>query len=221
MTSLDSRRIYRHFCMMARALELVGERWALLIVRDLLLGPRRFTDLARSLAEITPTRLTDRLRQLEAAGIIARESPTTGREVWYRLTEAGRDLKPVVDSLTLWGVEHAREQPRAEERVDPVPVMIGTKVWLGRYAGPPTRPVVWLWRFPAAEAYALTFHGGAWMLSRGEAESPSVIVETTPERWARLLTTPKDSRRITRDVRLLGQPEAIDEFREAFVAARP
>ena len=104
--------IYRHFCMGARTLEVVGERWSLLIVRDLQLGPRRFTDLVRGLDEITPTRLTGRLRQLEAAGIVTRESPEVGREVWYRLTGPGRDLEPVIDALTLWGIEHAR-QPRA------------------------------------------------------------------------------------------------------------
>src|SRR5262249_46786897 len=76
--SMDSGRIYRHFCMMARALEVVGEHWSLLIVRDLLLGPQRFTDLARSLQEITPTRLTNRLRQLEAAGVVTREPQTSG-----------------------------------------------------------------------------------------------------------------------------------------------
>jgi DNA-binding HxlR family transcriptional regulator len=218
---MDSRRIYRHFCMMARTLELVGERWALLIVRDLLLGPRRFTDLARSLAEITPTRLTDRLRHLEAAGIIAREPPTAGREVWYRLTEAGRDLGPVVDALTLWGIEHALERPHSDELAHPVPVMIGTKVWLGRYARRPAQRVVWSWRFPRDEPYTLRFSDGVWMLSHGDADSPSVIVETTPQRWARFLTTPRGSRRLTRDIRLRGEPAAIAEFAEAFYATLP
>src|SRR3954447_8920886 len=104
---MDSGRIYPHFCMMARALEDVGERWSLLIVRDLLPGPRRFTDLTRSLGGITPTRLTNRLRSLEAAGIVVREQPSSGREVWYSLTEAGRDLEPVVEALVHWGLEHA------------------------------------------------------------------------------------------------------------------
>src|SRR5512133_533684 len=109
---MDSVRIYRHFCMMARALEVVGERWSLLVVRDLLLGPQRFTDLARSLPDITPTRLTSRLRQLEAAGVVEREPPSGGREVWYRLTDAGLDLAPVVDALTYWGIGHALESPQ-------------------------------------------------------------------------------------------------------------
>jgi DNA-binding HxlR family transcriptional regulator len=73
--------VYRHFCMTARALEAIGERWTLLIVRDLLVGPRRFSDLERGLSDITPTRLTDRLKLLESAGIVARDSSLGGREV--------------------------------------------------------------------------------------------------------------------------------------------
>ena len=114
---MEVERIYRHFCMGARALEVVGERWSLLIVRDLLPGPRRFTDLVRSLDPITPTRLTDRLRRLEAAGVLERQPAESGNEVWYRLTDAGRDLGPAIDELAFWGIEHAREPPRADEPV--------------------------------------------------------------------------------------------------------
>src|SRR5512132_2338852 len=117
------RRIYRHFCMAARALEVVGERWSLLIVRDLLLGPQRFTDLVRSLQDITPTRLTSRLRRLEADGLVVRRPPSTGREVWYELTAAGRDLQPVVDALTLWGIDHVFEALQPGQPVSPAPVM--------------------------------------------------------------------------------------------------
>src|SRR5512133_4115616 len=105
---MDVERIYRPFCMVARPLEVIGERWSLLIVRDLLPGPRRFTDLARSLDPITPTRLTDRLRRLEAAEVIEREPAETGKEVWYRLTDAGRALGPAIDELTFWGIAHAK-----------------------------------------------------------------------------------------------------------------
>jgi DNA-binding HxlR family transcriptional regulator len=202
--------------MMARALEVVGERWSLLIVRDLLFGPRRFTDLSRSLAAITPTRLSNRLRQLETAGIVVREPTVQGREVWYRLTEAGMDLAPAVDALTLWGVEHALEPPRSDEPAPVVPVMLGTKVWLGRNAGDLGHRAVWVWRFPADESYTLRFDDHVWELSRGEVDSAEVTVETTPERWARFLTTRRGSRRVTRDIRLLGEPASIAEFTEAF-----
>ena len=211
-------RIYRHFCMMARALEVVGDRWSLLIVRDLTLGPQRFTDLARGLAEITPATLTNRLRQLEASGIVTREQTGRGREVLYGLTEAGRDLGPIVEALTLWGIEHALAGPRAGEPVYPIPTMIGTKVWLGRNAIP-RHPAIWVWRFPADDAYTLTFDGDAWTLSRGGAEAADVIVDATPESWARFMTTPRASRDFGNEIRLLGTSNAIKVFTKAFRGA--
>jgi DNA-binding HxlR family transcriptional regulator len=214
---MDSRRLYRHFCMMARALEIVGERWSLLVVRDLLLGPRRFTDLVRSLDEISPTRLTKRLRQLEAAGIVAREPPTTGREVWYRLTQAGQDLTPVVEALTRWGIEHALEPPRPGEPVHPAPVMIGTKVWLSGAEVSP--PLVWVWRFGGEENYSLRLDEGGWALTRGETKGANVTVETTLEAWARVLTAPAEIRQLpTDDVQLMGRPAAVKKFVKAFTA---
>jgi DNA-binding HxlR family transcriptional regulator len=213
---MNSPRIYRHFCMMARALEIVGERWSLLIVRDLLLGPRRFTDLARSLKEITPTRLTNRLRQLEATGIVAREQSAAGREVWYRLTDAGLDLGPVVETLIVWGIEHALEPPHPGEPVHAAPVMIGSKVFLSQRAQH-ARPVVWVWRFPD-NRYTLRFDEGGWVLSRGEAEPAEVIVDSTLEAWARFLTARGARKLPRRDVRLIGEPAAIEEFAAAFAA---
>lgn len=204
--------------MMARALEIVGERWSLLVVRDLLLGPQRFTDLARSLPDITPTRLTSRLRQLEAAGIVAREPPTAGREVWYRLTEAGLDLAPVVDALTVWGIDHALESPRAGEPVRPSPLMIGTKVFLRMHAGQLRRPIVWVWRFPGSGDYTIRYEEGAWTLARGNAEGADLVVETTFEAWGEFLTA-RGARKLPRgDIRLVGRAAAVKEFAEAFSA---
>jgi DNA-binding HxlR family transcriptional regulator len=205
--------------MTARALEVVGERWSLLIVRDLLLGRRRFTDLARSLNEITPTRLTNRLRQLEAAGVVVREPPTAGREVWYGLTEAGRDLGPVVDALTLWGIEHARQPPLPGEPVHAESVMIGTKVWLNRNANQPAAPVAWVWRFPGDDHYTLRFDGAGWELARGQAEEPALTVAATLEAWARFLTAPRRARRLPRkDIQLEGPRTEAKRFARAFAA---
>jgi DNA-binding HxlR family transcriptional regulator len=212
-------RIYRHFCMGARALEVFGERWSLLIVRDLQFGPRRFTDLLRGLDEITPTRLTDRLRHLEAAGVVAREPPMAGRQVWYRLTEAGQDLEPVIDALTLWGIEHARQPPEPGEPVHPEPAMTGTKVWLNRYGGTQTEGLVWLWMFPGEDHCALRFTNGRWELSRGQEGSAAVTVVATPERWATFLTSPRASRRLpTNDISLQGSRAELRRFASAFAA---
>lgn len=212
-------RIYRHFCMMARALEVVGERWSLLIVRDLLFGPRRFTDLTRSLSEITPARLTGRLRQLEAAGVVVREQSAVGREVWYRLTDAGFDLAPAVDALTLWGVLHARQQPRPGEPVNPVPVMLGTKVWLASQGVPPAHPVTWVWGFAGDDCYTLRFDGAVWTLARAAADNAAVTVAATPDAWARFLTTPRASRRLPgRGIKLNASRADATRFAKAFRA---
>ena len=216
---MTSDRIYRHFCMMARTLEEVGERWSLLIVRDLLLGPRRFTDLARSLSDITPTRLTNRLRQLEAAGIVVREPLPAGREVWYRLTDAGRELEPVVDALTLWGIEHALEPPLPDEPVNPDALMIGTKVWLNRNAKPPAHPLTWVWRFPTDDHYTLRFDGNAWTLARGPSEAAALTVVTTLKAWAFFLTTPRRARRLPRkEIQLQAARAEVKKFAKAFAA---
>src|SRR6516164_7953325 len=92
-------RTYNHSCLTARTLELVGERWSLLVIRDLLTGPKRFTDLMDRLGGITPKTLSQRLSELDSAGIVAVDREPGRREVWYSLTPAGADLRPVIDSL--------------------------------------------------------------------------------------------------------------------------
>jgi DNA-binding HxlR family transcriptional regulator len=213
---MSSRRLYRHFCMIARTLELVGERWSLLIVRDLLFGPRRFTDLARGLNDITPARLTDRLRRLEAAGIVTREPKAAGREVWYALTEAGAALRPVVEELTLWGIENALEPPAPDEPAEPEPVMLGSKVVLEHFAPHPRGRVVWVWRFAGSDSFTIRYEDDEWTLARGEAEAPDVVIETTARAWADFLTTRGGRRLPRRDVRLSGKAAAQARFARAF-----
>jgi DNA-binding HxlR family transcriptional regulator len=104
-------RTYDHFCLTARALERVGDRWSLLVIRDLLTGAKRFTDLMDRLGGITPKTLSQRLRELEDAGIVTADREPGRREVWYRLTPAGADLGPVLDALSRWGLQHAWRRP--------------------------------------------------------------------------------------------------------------
>jgi DNA-binding HxlR family transcriptional regulator len=215
---MDPSRSYRHFCAMARSLELIGERWSLLVVRDLLLGPRRFSDLAHSLGGITPARLTERLRHLQAVGIVERDHRPGRREVWYRLTEAGQDLGPVVDALTLWGIRHARPAVRPGEPVRAEHVLNGTKVWLDSRRIRTRQGATWVWHFPDDEAYTLRYDGTAWQLTREDAEAEAnMVVRTTPEAWARFLTTPSSDRRLPdAGVHLRGTPAARAELAAAF-----
>jgi DNA-binding HxlR family transcriptional regulator len=97
-------RTYGDPCGIARALDVVGERWALLVVRELLLGPKRFTDLRAGLPNLSPDVLSQRLRELEADGVVTRRRlpPPAGSKV-YELTERGRELEPVILALGRWG----------------------------------------------------------------------------------------------------------------------
>jgi DNA-binding HxlR family transcriptional regulator len=100
-----TRRSYRQFCGLAAALDVVGERWALLVVRDLTPGPRRFSDLFAGLPGIATDVLTDRLRSLEAAGAVRRKAVTTPVPgTVYELTDRGRQLADVAGRLAEWGV---------------------------------------------------------------------------------------------------------------------
>src|SRR5687767_11828257 len=100
---MATKRSYGDGCAIAHGLDLVGERWALLVVRELLLGPKRFTDLKKGLSNASPNVISDRLRELEQAGIVTRDTlpPPAGSRV-YALTDWGRELEPTVLSLGRW-----------------------------------------------------------------------------------------------------------------------
>jgi DNA-binding HxlR family transcriptional regulator len=99
-----STRSYDDGCAAAHALDLVGERWALLVVRELLLGPKRFSDLRTDLPGVSPNVLSQRLKDLEATGVVVREQLPPPAANWvYRLSDWGRELEPVLQQLGRWG----------------------------------------------------------------------------------------------------------------------
>lgn len=104
-TARSTRRSYDQACPVAHALDLVGERWTLLIVRDLLFGPLRFTDLRDGLAGLAPNLLSDRLRRLTERGLVEQaELPPPAARTVYVLTPRGRELGPVIHELARFGV---------------------------------------------------------------------------------------------------------------------
>lgn len=109
---------YGQYCPVARSLEVVGDRWSLLIVRDLLRGPRGFNGLERSLPGISRSLLAQRLRLLERGGVVARDLAEDGRARAYRLTDSGSELAPIIDAFRAWGGRWAFEDPRPGE-LDP------------------------------------------------------------------------------------------------------
>jgi DNA-binding HxlR family transcriptional regulator len=116
---MATKRTYEDGCAAAHALDLVGERWALLVVRELLLGPKRFTDLRAGLPNASPNVLAQRLRDLEAAGVVRRgKLPPPAASKIYELTGWGQDLEPVIIALGRWGVRSPSKPPDDELGVD-------------------------------------------------------------------------------------------------------
>jgi DNA-binding HxlR family transcriptional regulator len=108
-----ARRSYDQYCGLARALDVLGERWTLLIVRNLLLGPQRYSELLRGLPGMTTNLLAKRLQDMEREGLI--EHGTSGDDAAYRLTIAGRSLEPVIHALGRWGWQRMGK-PTAKDR---------------------------------------------------------------------------------------------------------
>jgi DNA-binding HxlR family transcriptional regulator len=121
-------RGYAQYCPIAKGSEILGDRWTLLIVREMLGGASGFNELQRGLPGISRSVLTDRLRSLERAEIVERRTGPNGRTLDYRLTLAGRDLEAVVQAIGEWGVTWSFTDPRPEE-LDPDLLI----VWMARH----------------------------------------------------------------------------------------
>ncbi len=205
---------YRHVCALARTLDVVGERWTLLVVRDLVGGPRRFTDLLERLGGITPKLLTARLRQLESAGLIEVDRQEGRREVWYQLSQSGRDLEPALEALTRWGIRHARRPPLPGDAVHPDHLVRGLTIALNDSGVAPPSPAAWNIRFPGVD-YTINFDGTSWELGPPKT-APGVIVITTPASFAELLMATNPGSSLPRDLQVEGEPDKVQQFLDVF-----
>ena len=172
---------YHQFCPVAKAMELLDERWTLLIVRELVTGSERFNDLRRGLPRISPSLLSKRLQQLSRAGIVERRA--AGGDVRYVITPAGRELRPVVVALGTWGTRWIGEL--GDEDLDPKLLLWDMHRNVDHAALPEGRTVVHF-RFPDAPVRARDW----WMvITAGDADvcdvdpgHPVAVTVTAPLR---------------------------------------
>lgn len=133
---MPTTRSYCDVCPIARALDVIGERWALLVVRELLLGAQRFSDLRRALPGASSNMLTDRLRELEGHGVVRRRTlPPPAASSVYELTERGRALEPVLDALGAWGMD---ESPPANGSLSATSALLFLRGSARAHPTPPT-----------------------------------------------------------------------------------
>jgi DNA-binding HxlR family transcriptional regulator len=201
-------RTYDHFCTLARALERVGDRWSLLVIRDLITGPKRYTDLMERLGGITPKTLSVRLRELEDDGIVAADREPGRREVWYRLTPAGADLGPVIDTLNWWGLRHAWRWPQAGEPLHAEHLLRAAIQAIGLAAGD-DKPARWHFHLDGTD-YLAESDGRHWSLAaKASPSAPAdVTITGTSQSLATLIFAGSDL-----GIDITGKPSAVGRFR--------
>ena len=207
---------YQQYCALARALDLVGDRWTLLIVRELRPGPRRFTDLIDGLPGISRKLLTERLRDLEGDGIIARRElpPPAARRV-YELTNDGRDLATAMAPLIAWGARRMGERQSGESfraRWSAV-AMVG----LADYEA--AKGISETYQYLIGDsAFHFIVDDGSIELRDGRAEDSSVVVTTDEDTWADIATgkTTASTARASGALRVEGDQQAAKRLGKIF-----
>jgi DNA-binding HxlR family transcriptional regulator len=203
-----TKRTYGDRCGVARALDIVGERWALLVVRELLLGPKRFTDLRAGLPHVGPDILAQRLRELEASGIVRRGTlpPPAGSRI-YELTERGQQLEPVVLALGRFGSVAPFPPGQAQIGVDAVVIALKTLFAPGAAEG--LRASYEL-RF-GEQHFELQVADGRIEVARGSAQTPDATIETDPGTLATILWHGRelDEARGSGDIALAGDQQSV------------
>ncbi|MFE4828166.1 winged helix-turn-helix transcriptional regulator [Streptomyces sp. NPDC056672] len=180
-------RSYGQYCSIARALDVVGDRWTLLIARELLLqGPCRFTDLKNGLPGIAANLLSTRLKDLEVAGLISREdAPPPIATVLYRLTESGLELEQVLKALGLWGLRFM-----AEERPDDAfqaQWLAYAPAWFTTDADPDAPPAV-IQLVASGEPAVIELRNGQVHTRLGRATDPDLVLDGPPRAVLGLLS---------------------------------
>jgi DNA-binding HxlR family transcriptional regulator/putative sterol carrier protein len=210
-------RTYGEHCAAARALDVVGERWALLVVRELLLGPKRFTDLQAGLPKAKPSVLSQRLHELENAGVVRRRKLGPPARAWvYELTDDGQDLEPILIALGHWG-RRVPSRPGAVHGSDSLVMALKS-----RFDPRAARGLSGSYELRLGDdRFQIEVGKGRIAARRGELEAPDAVIETDPETLGAVLL---DSRQLERaldsgDVRIQGDRERGARFLALYTQA--
>jgi DNA-binding HxlR family transcriptional regulator len=206
-----TKRTYGDRCGVARALDIVGERWALLVVRALLLGPKRFTDLRAGLPHVGPDILAQRLRELEQSGIVRRGTlpPPAGSRI-YELTERGHELEPIVVALGRFGSVAPLPPGEAQIGVDAVVIALKSLFAASAADGLSASYELRL----GEQSFRIDVADGRIEAVRGSAEAPEATIETDPGTLASILWHGRklEEARRSGDIAIAGDRKAVTRF---------
>ena len=217
---MATKRTYDDGCAAAHALDLVGERWALLVVRELLLGPKRFTDLRAGLPHASPNVLAERLRGLEAAGIVRRRRlPPPAASKIYELTDWGEELEPVIIQLGRWGVRSPSKPADAPLGVDSLILSFRTMFDPGRAEGLEATYELKM----GEECFWAEVNDGRFEIERGSAERPDATIEGDSDTLAGLIYEGRPLSEALRsgEVKIEGDEAAVERFLMLFPLPEP
>jgi DNA-binding HxlR family transcriptional regulator len=171
---------YGQFCSVAKALDIVGDRWTLLVLRELLVqGPCRYTDLAHGLPGIASNLLSDRLRMLEDAGLVRREAaPPPVATTLFHLTERGRATEPVVAALARWGISYVDSVPGVEDEFRPYWFPHSVSAFL--HDRPPGTDPATVQLITPIGSWAIEVVGQTPEVREGVADAPDLVLEGHP-----------------------------------------
>jgi len=218
---MASKRTYGEACRFAHALDVVGERWALLVVRELMLGPKRFTDLRAGLPHASPNILTERLRDLEGAAVVRKRKlpPPYGSSV-YELTEWGRELEPIVTELGAWGARAPIPPDSREIGTDSIVLALRSLFDPEAVAGLEAAYELRI----GEESFRIGIAGGELNLARGPAEDAGgTIAVPDAATLAAILTgqLPFDEARASGALEIEGAKQQAKRFLRLFPMPEP
>ncbi len=213
-------RSYDDACASAHALDLVGERWALLVVRELVLGPKRFTDLRAGLPGVSPNVLAERLRGLEAAGVVRRgKLPPPAASRIYELTDWGLELEPVIVSLGRWGARSPLRPHDAGMGIDSLILSFRTMFDPLAAEGLDATYALRI----GEDRFRAAVSGGRLEIERGEAVRPDAIIEADAGTLISLVYEGEDLSEAVRSgsVMIEGDQAAFARFLKLFPLPEP
>jgi DNA-binding HxlR family transcriptional regulator len=217
-----ARRTYNQYCAAARALDVVGERWTLLIVRELLTGPKRYRDLIENLSGIGTGLLAARLRFLEQEGLVERTVlPPPARTPAYDLTEAGADLRPAIMALSHWGMRWALDERRDGEEFRPGWGVLGMHAIFDKEAA---RGASAVYEFRIdGDVFHARIDDGAIESVHGPAQHPDVAIEAPGDLFLEMAMGSLDPDRAMRDksVSISGDRQTLRRMGQFFRWPRP
>jgi DNA-binding HxlR family transcriptional regulator len=215
-----TKRTYCDGCAAAHALDLVGERWALLVVRELLLGPKRFTDLRAGLPGVSPNVLAQRLRELERAGVVRRgKLPPPAASRVYELTDWGLELEPVIVRLGRWGARSPSKPRDAALGVDSLVLSFRTMFDPLAADGLTASYELRL----GEDRFRAEVADGRFEIVRGSTERPEATIETDAATLAALVYDGRHLAEAVRSgyVKIEGDESAVERFLRLFPLPEP